>query len=199
VIPERHMTLLRQNAALVRAQIGLITLDDALLRTFEPRAASVDVRLAQMKQLSASGIKMQIRLDPILPALTDDERTFRELCRAAADAGVNDVAASVLFLRPAVMRRLLQASEASAAVARCLAAFADARRLAIHAERSSVIALPRQERERIFSRLENIASGHGLAVKRCACKNPDIASGTCSIAGDLRRVRASTEATLFDH
>jgi DNA repair photolyase len=197
VIPEPHMSLLNENADLVRAQIGLITLDDELLRVFEPNTAPVAVRLAQMKQLTGSGIKTQIRLDPILPALTDDEKTFRQLCRAAADAGVNDVAASVLFLRPAVMRRLHQASEASAAVARCLAAFADARRLAIHAERSSVIALPWQERERIFSRLENIASGHGLAVKRCACKNPDIASGTCSIAGDLRRERASTEATLF--
>lgn len=197
VIPERHMTLLRQNAGLVRAQIGLITLDDALLRTFEPRAAPGAIRIAQMRQLTESGIKTQIRLDPILPAVTDDEGTFREVCRAAADAGVNDVAASVLFLRPAVIRRLVQASEANAAVARCLAEFADARRLAIHAERSSVIALPLEERERIFERVDNVASGHGLAVKRCACKNPDLASGTCSIAGDFRRTRATTERTLF--
>ena len=197
VIPERHMLLLRENAALVRAQIGLITLDEAVLRTFEPNAASAAIRVAQMKQLTESGIKTQIRVDPILPALTDDEQTFRELCRSAMDAGVTDIAASVLFLRPAVTRRLVQASEASAALASCLEAFSDAQRMAIHAERSSVIALPREERERISRRLENVAAHYGMVVKRCACKNPDLSSGTCSIAGDLRRTRATTEATLF--
>jgi DNA repair photolyase len=197
VIPDRHMLLLQENAALVRAQIGLITLDDALLHTFEPHAAPAAVRVAQIKRLTESGIKTQMRLDPILPAVTDDERTFQELCRSAMEAGVTELAASVLFLRPAVMRRLVQASEASGAVARCLGAFSDPQRIAIHAERSSVIALPLEQRQRIFRRLENIGSGHGLTVKRCACKNPDIASGTCSIAGDLRHTRASTEATLF--
>ena len=197
LIPERHMSLLQENAALIRAQIGLITLDDALLRTFEPHAAPARVRVAQIKRLAASGVKTQMRLDPILPAVTDDERTFDELCRSVREAGVADIAASVLFLRPAVTRRLVQASEASAALARCLEAFSNAQRMAIHAERSSVIALPREERERIFRRLENVAAHYGMVVKRCACKNPDLSSGTCSIAGDLRRTRATTEATLF--
>ena len=197
VIPERHMMLLRQNAALVRAQIGLITLDDALLGTFEPRAAPAAIRVAQMKQLTESGIKTQLRIDPILPGLTDDEQTLGELCRAAADAGVTDIAASVLFLRPAVTTRLQQASGTHAAVARCLEAFADARRMAIHAERSSVIALPREQRERIFRRLENVARRYAIAVKRCACKNPDLSSGTCSIVGDFKRGNAATGPTLF--
>ncbi|NIM06760.1 MAG: hypothetical protein GTN65_14345 [Armatimonadetes bacterium] len=108
------------------------------------------------------------------------------------------MAASVLFLRPAVMRRLLQASAASAAVAGCLAAFSNPQRIAIHAERSSVTALPLQERERVFHRLENVAAGHGLTVKRCACKNPNISSGMCSIAGEWQRTRARAEVTLFD-
>jgi len=197
VIPERHMSLLQENAALVRAQIGLITLNDAVLRTFEPSAASAAVRVEQLKRLAESGIKTQMRVDPILPTVTDDERTFRELCRTAADAGVTDMAASVLFLRPAVMRRLLQASATSATVARCLEAFSDAQRIAIHAERSSVTALPRQQREQVFHQLENVAAGYGLTVKRCACKNPDLASGTCSIAGAWQRTRATTDATLF--
>ena len=198
LIPERHMALLQANAALIRAQIGLITLDDALLRTFEPHAAPAVIRIAQVKQLTDSGIKTQMRLDPILPSVTDDERTFHGLCSGAREAGVTDMAASVLFLRPAVTRRLRQASASSAPVARCLESFADGQQMGIHAERSSVIALPTEPRERIFRRLERIATGYGLAVKRCACKNPDLASGTCSIAGDLRRTRATSETILFD-
>lgn len=198
VIPERHMSLFRENAALVRAQIGLITLDDNLLRIFEPNAASAAVRIAQMKQLTESGIKTQIRIDPILPALTDDEKTFRRLCRSAIGAGVTDAAASALFLRIAPRRRLLRASETSATVARCLESFSNSQRITIHAERSSVTALPMQERERIFQRLEKVATHYGMTVKRCACKNPDIATGTCSIAGDWQGRCSTTETTLFD-
>jgi len=69
--------------------------------------------------------------------------------------------------------------------------------MAIHAERSSVTALPRQERERIFRRLENVAARCGLTVKRCACKNPDLATGTCSIAGEFRRTHTAAGTTLF--
>ncbi len=197
LIPERHMLLLQKNAVLVRAQIGLITLDDALLRTFEPKAARATVRIAQMKRLTESGIRTQMRIDPILPAVTDDERTFQELCRSAAEAGVTDIAASVLFLRPVLLRRLRRAAEINAAVARCLGAFTNSQRIAIHAEHSSVVALPLQRREQIFRRLERAASGCGLRVKRCACKNPDIASGTCSIVGEGQRKRAMASATLF--
>jgi len=198
VIPGRHMGLLRENADLVRAQIGLITLDETLLRTFEPNAASAAVRVAQMKQLTESGIKTQLRIDPILPSLTDDLQTLDNLCRTAVAAGVTDIAARALFLRPAPRRRLLRAAETNAAVARCLGRFSNSQRIAIHAERSSVTALPMQERERIFQRLENVAGRYRITVKRCACKNPDIATGTCSIAGEWQRKAATTQATLFD-
>jgi hypothetical protein len=35
-------------------------------------------------------------------------------------------------------------------------------------------------------------------VKRCACKNPDIAIGTCSIAGDRQRNPLSHQTDLFN-
>jgi DNA repair photolyase len=150
-----------------------------------------------MKQLTAAGIRTQMRVDPVLPGLTDDERTFEGLCRAARDAGVREMAASVLFLRPALMRTLRQASVATAEVGRCLAPFANSQRLAIHAERSFVTALPAREREQILQRLERVAAGHGITVKRCACKNPDLASGSCSLAGAFRSERPMVESSLF--
>ena len=154
--------------------------------------------MAQLKQLTESGVKTQMRIDPILPSLTDDERTFREICRNATDAGVTTVSASTLFTRPAVMRRLLQASETSAPVSRCLRPFLNPQRIDIRAVRSSVAALPVQERESIFQRLDKVATLYGVKVKRCACKNPDIATGTCSIAGKWRRRSDETQAMLFD-
>lgn len=196
-IPEKHMSLLRAHAGLVRAQIGLITLDSELLRTFEPNAAPAAVRVEQMKRLADSGIKTQLRIDPILPAVTDDEQTFEELCRTTAECGVSQIAASLLFLRPAPLRRLGTAAKSSPVVARCLARFETSQRLAIHAEDSSVTALPAIERETTFQRLEQCATRHGLTVRRCSCKNPDIAKGTCSIAGEWQRQMAGSAQADF--
>ena len=59
-------------------------------------------------------------------------------------------------------------------------------------------ALPARERERIFQRLENVAARFSLAVKRCACKNPDIATGTCSIAGDWTLENPHSESLFHE-
>ena len=54
-IPRRHMRLLTSHAPLVRAQIGLTTLNHRILGTFEPHAAPAEVRLAQAERLLAAG------------------------------------------------------------------------------------------------------------------------------------------------
>jgi hypothetical protein len=46
------------------------------------------------------------------------------------------------------------------------------------------MAPPKTEREAIFTRLRKIAAEFGIGLKICACKNPDLVSGTCSIAGE---------------
>ncbi len=66
---------------------------------------------------------------------------------------------------------------------RMLYHFASAEPLAIHADNSRVRALPTGARVEIMARLKSIAHRHGLEVLVCACKNPDISSGSCRISG----------------
>ncbi len=47
-----------------------------------------------------------------------------------------------------------------------------------------VMALPGRERAKILERVVEAGREHGVAVKVCACKNPDLAPESCSIAGD---------------
>lgn len=183
-IPKRHMKLLGENAPQVRGQIGLTTLNVELLKTFEPQAAPPDVRLAQAKQLVEAGIKTQVRLDPILPGLTDDSSTLDELCASLAEIGVKQIAASTLFLRPAIVSSLKRHLRGRPMLGTLLRNFEAAGRLSIHAERSRVIALPTQMRREIYARVKNIAEKHRIIVRLCACKNPDLATESCSIVGD---------------
>lgn len=195
-IPARHMELLTGSAARVHAGIGLITLDEALSRKFEPRAARPVVRLAQAKALVEAGVGTQIRLDPILPGLTDDLESMKALCKAVADIGVREIAASVLFLRPAVVQSLKRRLDGGA-LEKLLSSFNPSVRLGIHAERSTVTAMPAVQRRRIYSRLEETAGEHGITVRLCACKNPDIAASSCGIADQWPDSTGPTQQRLF--
>jgi DNA repair photolyase len=182
-IPEQHRKLLAAHAPLVQGRIGLITLDQRTAAAFEPHAATPEVRLAQTAELIGEHIPVEARLDPILPGVTDIADCMEPLCAALADIGVRKIAASVLFLRPAVTRSLRRRVEDTLMLNRLLNCYSGGLPLAIHAGNSRVLALPASARIEIMERLKYIAHRYGLEVLVCACKNPDISNGSCHISG----------------
>ncbi|MHC5055365.1 MAG: SPL family radical SAM protein [Planctomycetota bacterium] len=196
-LPERQMRLLESHAAQVRAGIGLISLDDDLLGVFEPRAASAGTRLRQAERLVEAGISTMVRVDPILPGVTDDGETFEQLCAAVSRTGVTEIAASMLYLRPAVAASLRHGIHDAETRRRLFACYRGGERIAIDARDSSAFGLSREARQAIYDRLSRIAAGHGLTVKVCACKNPDLASGSCGIAGDWPRAEEGEQIDLL--
>jgi len=182
-IPEKTMSLFLNHADNVRAQIGIITLDENIQHMFEPNTASPSVRIAQIAKLINSGIATEARLDPVLPGLTDNKDTLRQLFSALAKVGVKRAAVSTLFLRSSVLESLKRNVRNTELLQVLLDFYRDAKRMAIHAERSSVIALPRTMRNEIYTRISHAAEEHGIEMAICACKNPDLAHGTCNIGG----------------
>jgi hypothetical protein len=67
-----------------------------------------------------------------------------------------------------------------------------------HAGNSRVRALPASARLEIMDRLKSIACRYGMKVLVCACKNPDISSGSCHISGRWpAEVREGSQLGLF--
>ena len=219
-IPERHRNLLAAYAPLVQGRIGLITLDPRTAAAFEPGAAPPEVRLAQAAELIGANILVEARLDPILPGVTDGADCLEPLCAALAGIGVRRIAASVLFLRPAVTgslrrhlgdcpnfrthRRAAMVGEngtvplETAMLNRLLNSFTGSEPLAIHAAGSRVLALPTSARLEIMERVKSIAHRYGLEILVCACKNPDISNGSCHISARWRpAVRGESQLALF--
>jgi DNA repair photolyase len=182
-IPDNMMRLLVEHAELVRAQVGITTLDDAISQAFEPKAASPGRRLAQIEALVAAGVPTEARLDPILPGLTDGPRSVERLFAALARIGVRRVAASALFLRPAVVQSLRRNVPDEEMLARLLGTYQESERIAIRGTGSYVQTLPLAARRDLFARMREIASARGIELSVCACKNADLASGSCNIAG----------------
>jgi len=95
---ERDLDLL--TLAAQRHQTGVIvsltTLDAALCRKLEPRAAAPHRRLQTVRRLAEAGVPVGVNIAPIIPFLNEPE--IERLVEAAAEAGARSVHYTVLRL-----------------------------------------------------------------------------------------------------
>jgi DNA repair photolyase len=75
--------------------VSVTTLDDALKRTLEPRAASPASRLKLIRKLHEAGIPVMVLVAPVIPFVTDAE--LEDILKAVRDAGA--LAAGYVMLR----------------------------------------------------------------------------------------------------
>ncbi len=94
---QRDIDLLAPMAAerLAAVAVSLTTLDRALARRLEPRAATPERRLDTITALSQAGIPVAVLASPMIPALNDAE--LERILEAAAAAGADS--ASYILLR----------------------------------------------------------------------------------------------------
>ena len=76
---------------LVRVMLSVTTLDRAMARAMEPRAAAPHRRLAAIRALAAAGVPVLVSASPMIPALNDHE--LEAILEAAAGAGAIGAAA----------------------------------------------------------------------------------------------------------
>jgi DNA repair photolyase len=90
---------------LAKVALSVTTLDPALARTMEPRAATPARRLETLRQLSDAGIPTTVMVAPLIPALNDME--LERILDAAQAAGVKE-AGYVLLRLPLEVRDLFR-------------------------------------------------------------------------------------------
>jgi DNA repair photolyase len=96
----RDLDLLREiaRANVLGVNLTITTLDERLARLLEPRAPRPDLRLEAVRTLRAAGICVSVFPNPIMPGLTDSERSLDRLARAAKDAGALSFGGGPLYL-----------------------------------------------------------------------------------------------------
>jgi len=95
---ERDLDLLAPLAKknLVKVFVSIGTLDRALARNLEPRAASPQRRLDTVRALNAAGVPCGVMVAALVPALTD--KTLEQVLEEAAKAGAREAAYIILRL-----------------------------------------------------------------------------------------------------
>ena len=90
----RDLDILAKHRERVAVQITITTLREELAERLEPRAPRPRGRLDAVKKLAEAGIKVTVRLDPLIPYLNDDEENIEEVASSAAAAGAIHLVAS---------------------------------------------------------------------------------------------------------
>lgn len=168
--------ILVRHRELVKVTIGLVTMDRALQRRLEPLAASPRLRLRQIARLRERDLRVQVELGPLVPGLTDTRANLEPLLRALAAAGVRNVTASYLFLRPGIQENLGHVLEGPARQA-LLEAFAAGPML----QGGTIAAaryLPKPRRQRGYAALMALAAEVGITIHICGLTNPDFVAAS---------------------
>jgi len=102
----RDVDLLHEIAGsnVLGVNLTITTLDEKLARLLEPRAPRPALRLETVRRLSAAGICVSVFPNPIMPGITDGERSLDRLAKAARDAGALSFGGGPLFLMPSAQK-----------------------------------------------------------------------------------------------
>jgi DNA repair photolyase len=77
-------------------QFSVPTISEEVRRQLMTGGASVDDLFLSMKDCALAGIPVVLRIDPVIPNLTDSERELKRLVERGIDSGAHHVVASVM-------------------------------------------------------------------------------------------------------
>ena len=178
LIPHRFFDLLRISPEKILTQIGLVSLSERYWKEYEPGTPSPEKRLENVQKLIEIGIVPEIRIDPIIPFVTDREIEATTLFRRVQEIGVKRVTLSYLHLRPAIQEQLMR--ELSPLHQKVIESCFKAQEWKAIGSSTRTKLLPKTLRERGYQRMKEIGGGFGITASVCQCKNPDLKGDLCS-------------------
>jgi DNA repair photolyase len=173
-IPVEFLELFQHYKKLTHIQIGITTLNQDIQKRIEPHTSTPSERIKNIERLCAINILPEVKLDPLIPGVTDTEINLTGLFRVLQEFGINSTSINYLFLRPQIKKNLYKELGDSPFLANILKHYEKAHSLNLLAEQSRVIALDVQYRKRVYGQISEYARAFGIYAYVCGCKNPDI-------------------------
>ncbi len=173
-IPANFLQLFCKYRNLIHVQIGITTLNRDIQRRIEPYASTPMERIRNIEQLLSIGILPEIKLDPLIPGVTDTETNLEALFHKLQGFGVNSTSINYLFLRPQIKKNLHKALGNTSLLPKVMKYYQTGGLMNLLAEHSHVFALDVGYRKRSYERISGLAKDFGISAYVCGCKNPDI-------------------------
>jgi DNA repair photolyase len=201
-IPESFFRLFAEYPGQVRARMGLVSPFEEFRRRFEPGTAPIPERLEAIRELQRAGASVSVRVDPVIPFISDDADTVSHLMHLLSEHGVTDISLSYFQLRPGVLERLRTELPETQfqLLSGCFRGGEWHRSDGNVSSKLVPISLRRKGHERFLEE----ARRRGMSVAICACKNPDLPGDLCDARPEetpTRRTKtrpSKKKLSLFD-
>jgi DNA repair photolyase len=178
IIPEPFLDLFGRFPEKILAQVGLVSLSERYWKGYEPHTPSPEHRAENIRKLKKVGISPEIRIDPIIPFVTDTKPELMFFFERLKGLGVRRVTLSYLHLRPAIQQQLMR--ELSPLHQRVIESCFKTQEWKTVGSSSKTKLLPKPIREKGYARIKEIAERLGITALVCQCKNPDLKGDLCS-------------------
>jgi len=185
-IPEEFYKIWEKRPKSVVARIGIVSTSSRYKKFFEPFSADIKDRLKNIVRLKEMGIQVEVRVDPIIPLITDTERQISSLLSMLRACNVSNISISCLIMRPYLYKQMgILPREIRNLIFK---QYENEPFMQVITSAKTRL-LPRAQRETIYVRFKQIARDYGIAIKVCGCKNPDLDFEFCMPWGKVHLLR----------
>jgi DNA repair photolyase len=174
------LDLFRRHRAQVHATVVMGAMAPAMQARLEPGTRDQASRLADLQGLLGAGVDARVRLEPLIPFVSDEEARLDPLFADLFRLGVRQVTGVSPTLHPAILADL-GPSLGPVLKGLILGAFGLRQLEDLHLRhpQSAGLPIPRQARLLMFQRVKRLAAKHRMAFAPCACNNPDLGGMRC--------------------
>lgn len=180
----------------VKARIGIVSMNEDYKKLFEPLTASPKKKLLNIRNLIDAGIETTVRIDPIIPNITDSEGDMEHLIKRLKVNGVKSISVSHLVMRPSIINQFVK--ELPFRVAKELIRLYSGQRWQRVITSARTRLLPQEIRINTYRMTKDIAKRYGIDCHTCGCKNPDLQWEFCSPWVDFTKTTPLNEDTQLD-
>ncbi len=167
----------RVHKSAIRAKIGIVSLSEDYKKLFEPFSASPFQRLLNIRNLINAEIDVAVRIDPIIPVITDNEGSIEHLFKRLKKEGIRKTSISYLVMRPSIMNFFCELpSHISQNILKHY--LGQPWQNVITSAKTRL--LPKNLRISKYRHIKSISKKYGMDCKICGCKNPDLPWEFCS-------------------
>lgn len=196
----RDVDLLSRGKSVV--SITITTLDEELAGMLEPAAPSPTKRVNAVRRLSERGLPVVVRLDPLIPFLTDGDENIRSVVEAVAEAGAKHIISSTYKVKLDNLSRVIAKFPS---LSKKLSELYFERGERVHGAHYA----PKGYRERVLLKVREKAKSEGLTFSVCreglthlndenvACDGTSLMRGTDFGAQTGKSRSSENSPTLF--
>ncbi|MGQ9509555.1 MAG: radical SAM protein [Thermodesulfobacteriota bacterium] len=182
IIPKQFFDLFAQYPNNIYPQIGIVSLSEEYWKKYESETPHPEERLKQIDQFRRIGICPEVRIDPIIPFVTDRDEEASRLFKQLRESGVKKATLSYLHLRPFIQKIFFE--ELSPRHQKLIEACFRLQEWRQVGSSTKTKLLPKSIREKGYDRFKRIAESYGIQTGICQCKNPDLQGDLCSSSRD---------------